>query len=202
VLLMLLILKKYKLFFFSGFKYIWKYIYIKCNMYFFLFVLLFLFYGKKEMSNVTKIFLKYININNAKRIKIIYIKYAKIYLCNFIIILINNSMLDVATTMSVLQVLAITIPVLLTVAFATVAERKTMASMQRRLGPNIVGIKNITCTLRCNKFYTNYTFTNYIHNFSIRHFHTSNSYCSNNKKILDSLLISSLSTVKPFNHLF
>ena len=32
-----------------------------------------------------------------------------------------------------------TVPVLLTVAFVTVAERKTMASMQRRLGPNIVG---------------------------------------------------------------
>nr|AVP25169.1 NADH dehydrogenase subunit 1 [Pertusaria plittiana] len=33
----------------------------------------------------------------------------------------------------------LTIPVLLTVAFVTVAERKTMASMQRRLGPNITG---------------------------------------------------------------
>ncbi|RHZ43587.1 hypothetical protein Glove_991g9 [Diversispora epigaea] len=41
--------------------------------------------------------------------------------------------------MSVLEVLAVTIPVLLTVAFVTVAERKTMASMQRRLGPNAVG---------------------------------------------------------------
>ena len=41
--------------------------------------------------------------------------------------------------MSVLEVLIVTVPVLLTVAFVTVAERKTMASMQRRLGPNIVG---------------------------------------------------------------
>ena len=41
--------------------------------------------------------------------------------------------------MSVLEVLAVTIPVLLTVAFITIAERKTMASMQRRLGPNAVG---------------------------------------------------------------
>jgi NADH-ubiquinone oxidoreductase chain 1 len=31
------------------------------------------------------------------------------------------------------------VPVLLTVAFVTIAERKTMASMQRRLGPNLVG---------------------------------------------------------------
>ena len=40
---------------------------------------------------------------------------------------------------SILEVLVFTVPVLLTVAFVTVAERKTMASMQRRLGPNIVG---------------------------------------------------------------
>ena len=40
---------------------------------------------------------------------------------------------------SIIEVLVFTIPVLLTVAFVTVAERKTMASMQRRLGPNIVG---------------------------------------------------------------
>ena len=31
------------------------------------------------------------------------------------------------------------VPILLSVAFVTIAERKTMASMQRRLGPNIVG---------------------------------------------------------------
>jgi len=43
------------------------------------------------------------------------------------------------TLMSILEVLVITVPALLTVAFVTVAERKTMASMQRRLGPNIVG---------------------------------------------------------------
>jgi len=40
---------------------------------------------------------------------------------------------------SLIEVLILTIPVLLTVAFVTVAERKTMASMQRRLGPNITG---------------------------------------------------------------
>jgi len=40
---------------------------------------------------------------------------------------------------SILEVLLLTLPALLTVAFVTVAERKTMASMQRRLGPNIVG---------------------------------------------------------------
>ena len=40
---------------------------------------------------------------------------------------------------SIIEILLVAIPVLLTVAFVTVAERKTMASMQRRLGPNIVG---------------------------------------------------------------
>lgn len=53
-------------------------------------------------------------------------------------------MLYFPTIMSILEVLAITIPVLLTVAFVTVAERKTMASMQRRLGPNAVGCTNFT----------------------------------------------------------
>lgn len=41
--------------------------------------------------------------------------------------------------MSVLEVLILVLSVLFIVAFVTVAERKTMASMQRRLGPNIVG---------------------------------------------------------------
>lgn len=43
------------------------------------------------------------------------------------------------TLISVIEVLLVSVPVLLSVAYVTVAERKTMASMQRRLGPNIVG---------------------------------------------------------------
>jgi NADH-ubiquinone oxidoreductase chain 1 len=43
------------------------------------------------------------------------------------------------TLMSILEVILVVVPALLVVAFTTVAERKTMASMQRRLGPNIVG---------------------------------------------------------------
>jgi NADH-ubiquinone oxidoreductase chain 1 len=43
------------------------------------------------------------------------------------------------TVFSVLEVLILLVPVLLSVAFVTIAERKTMASMQRRLGPNSVG---------------------------------------------------------------
>ena len=51
----------------------------------------------------------------------------------------KTKMLYIPTLISVLEVLLVTVPVLLTVAYVTVAERKTMASMQRRLGPNIVG---------------------------------------------------------------
>jgi len=39
----------------------------------------------------------------------------------------------------IIEVLLVVVPSLLTVALVTIAERKTMASMQRRLGPNIVG---------------------------------------------------------------
>jgi NADH-ubiquinone oxidoreductase chain 1 len=48
-------------------------------------------------------------------------------------------MLYLPTLISIIEVLLVTIPILLSVAYVTVAERKTMASMQRRLGPNIVG---------------------------------------------------------------
>lgn len=48
-------------------------------------------------------------------------------------------MLYIPTIISILEVLIVTLPALFVVAFVTVAERKTMASMQRRLGPNIVG---------------------------------------------------------------
>jgi NADH-ubiquinone oxidoreductase chain 1 len=43
------------------------------------------------------------------------------------------------TFISIIEVILITVPMLLVVAYVTVAERKTMASMQRRLGPNAVG---------------------------------------------------------------
>jgi NADH-ubiquinone oxidoreductase chain 1 len=48
-------------------------------------------------------------------------------------------MFSLTTLISIVEVLLVTVPALFSVAFVTVAERKTMASMQRRLGPNIVG---------------------------------------------------------------
>jgi NADH-ubiquinone oxidoreductase chain 1 len=41
---------------------------------------------------------------------------------------------------NLLEIIFLVLPALLVVAFVTIAERKTMASMQRRIGPNIVGI--------------------------------------------------------------
>ena len=51
----------------------------------------------------------------------------------------KKKMIKLQTILAVLEVILVVVPVLLTVAFVTIAERKTMASMQRRLGPNIVG---------------------------------------------------------------
>jgi NADH-ubiquinone oxidoreductase chain 1 len=48
-------------------------------------------------------------------------------------------MIYLSTFISIIEVILLSIPVVLAVAYVTVAERKTMASMQRRLGPNIVG---------------------------------------------------------------
>ena len=48
-------------------------------------------------------------------------------------------MLYFSIFISISEVLLVLVPTLLAIAYVTVAERKTMASMQRRLGPNIVG---------------------------------------------------------------
>jgi NADH-ubiquinone oxidoreductase chain 1 len=48
-------------------------------------------------------------------------------------------LLYIPTIISIIEVILVILPVLLTVAFVTIAERKTMSSMQRRIGPNIVG---------------------------------------------------------------
>src|SRR6266513_198854 len=48
-------------------------------------------------------------------------------------------MLNIQSLIAIIEVILVVVPALLTVAFVTIAERKTMASMQRRIGPNIVG---------------------------------------------------------------
>jgi len=52
---------------------------------------------------------------------------------------IIHTVIYLSTFISIIEVVLLSIPVVLAVAYVTVAERKTMASMQRRLGPNIVG---------------------------------------------------------------
>jgi len=42
------------------------------------------------------------------------------------------------TVISLIEVVLVLVPALLGIAYVTIAERKTMASMQRRLGPNVV----------------------------------------------------------------
>src|SRR3989337_2385365 len=60
-------------------------------------------------------------------------------MCYKIIFLFNKKMFMIPTIVSLIEVILILVPALLAVAYVTVAERKTMASMQRRLGPNVVG---------------------------------------------------------------
>jgi NADH:ubiquinone oxidoreductase subunit H len=44
---------------------------------------------------------------------------------------------------SLLEVLVVLVPVLITVAYITLLERKVLANMQRRVGPNYVGVFGI-----------------------------------------------------------
>jgi NADH-ubiquinone oxidoreductase chain 1 len=41
---------------------------------------------------------------------------------------------------NILEILIVLVPILMAVAFVTIAERKVMAAMQRRCGPNAVGV--------------------------------------------------------------
>ena len=40
---------------------------------------------------------------------------------------------------NILKILAIVVPLLISVAYFTIAERKLMGSIQRRRGPNVIG---------------------------------------------------------------
>src|ERR1700729_4176490 len=52
----------------------------------------------------------------------------------------NNLMLTIiGLLLNLIDVLAVIVPVLLAVAFMTIIERKQLAAMQRRVGPNTVG---------------------------------------------------------------
>ena len=55
----------------------------------------------------------------------------------YLIILVN-----IAGTSSLINILIVLLPVLLSVAFMTIIERKQLAAHQRRVGPNTVGRKH------------------------------------------------------------
>ncbi len=44
---------------------------------------------------------------------------------------------------SLIEVLIVLVPVLLAVAFMTIIERKVLAAIQRRVGPNTVGVYGV-----------------------------------------------------------
>ena len=47
--------------------------------------------------------------------------------------------IDQGSLVSLILILLVFVPMLLCVAFMTIIERKAMGSMQRRIGPNVVG---------------------------------------------------------------
>lgn len=53
-----------------------------------------------------------------------------------------------STLFSILSVLAVLVPILLAVAFMTIIERKVLAAMQRRVGPNAVGVYGVLQPLK------------------------------------------------------
>jgi NADH:ubiquinone oxidoreductase subunit H len=83
------------------------------------------------------------------------------------------------TLISILEVLLVIVPALLCVAYVTVAERKTMASMQRRLGPNAVGYLPRFSLSRIGSF------KNYFHTSTI-------------DKLINGLYLTRKAPIKPF----
>ncbi|CAH7691012.1 NADH:ubiquinone oxidoreductase [Phakopsora pachyrhizi] len=49
----------------------------------------------------------------------------------------------VSVIYSLVEVIVVVVPIILSVAFITIIERKVIASMQRRVGPNVVGVYGV-----------------------------------------------------------
>lgn len=62
------------------------------------------------------------------------------------------------TIISLIEVVLVLVPSLIGVAYVTIAERKTMASMQRRFGPNIVGQLKANISFKRSYLYYNSPF--------------------------------------------
>ena len=59
------------------------------------------------------------------------------------------------------NILSVVVPILLSVAFMTIIERKILAAMQRRLGPTDVGLDNILNKDYCNLSFPSITLTSF-----------------------------------------
>ena len=72
--------------------------------------------------------------------------------------MINNNLILVIlnTLINLIDVLLVLLPVLLSVAFMTIIERKQLAAHQRRVGPNTVGKKQNNLKNLNNIFYILY----------------------------------------------
>lgn len=108
------------------------------------------------------------------------------------------------TLFSIIEVLVVLLPALIGVAFVTVAERKTMASMQRRLGPNITGwygllqaFKKKSISLFPNT--RNYHTTRTLHNSSNNTTNNINAMYPHRKDAINELYKDRLAPVKIFN---
>jgi NADH-ubiquinone oxidoreductase chain 1 len=55
----------------------------------------------------------------------------------------NLTLIMLGAAYNLLEVLIVLVPILLAVAFMTIIERKVLAAMQRRVGPNKVGYYGI-----------------------------------------------------------
>jgi NADH-ubiquinone oxidoreductase chain 1 len=55
--------------------------------------------------------------------------------------MINNNLITIILNvlLNLLDVIVVILPILLAVAFITIVERKVLAAMQRRVGPNTTG---------------------------------------------------------------
>ena len=96
------------------------------NIYIYIYIL-FLAYLNIKIRNIWYI-IKYCTLLNIEYLYHIYFIYGK-----------TNKKKMLTYLISIIEGLLVIVPALLSVAFVTIAERKTMASMQRRLGPNVVG---------------------------------------------------------------
>ena len=103
----------------------------------------------------------------------------------------NNSFIlnTINTLLNLIDVLCVILPVLLSVAFMTIIERKQLAAHQRRVGPNTTGYSKLNKKdyLKSNRN-PRRNFIRFCHNLS-----------NNNKNIIKELYLNRVAPVKLFD---